>query len=143
VHRFVVSVLIIGTFCVPCVAQVQPGSTGGSIGKTEKSISGGEEARKIQSKNPSARATGSQCDKVAGSWTWRWLNDSAVVTLSSGGASSATNGNEGNWTCVGRMVRVNWLLGNYDTLTLSSDAKTLSGKSVLGISVSGTRINGP
>jgi len=27
-------------FSAPCVAQVQPGSTGGTIGKTDKSISG-------------------------------------------------------------------------------------------------------
>jgi hypothetical protein len=29
-------------FAVPCLAQVQPGSTGGSIGKTDKSILGDE-----------------------------------------------------------------------------------------------------
>jgi len=44
VHRFVWCVLVLAMFRLPAFAQVQPGSTGGSIGKTEKSISGGEEA---------------------------------------------------------------------------------------------------
>jgi hypothetical protein len=43
VRRFL-CVLVIAMIASPCVAQVQPGSTGGSIGKTEKSISGGDQA---------------------------------------------------------------------------------------------------
>jgi hypothetical protein len=39
----VMCALAVGVLSAPCVAQVQPGSTGGSIGKTDKSLSGGEE----------------------------------------------------------------------------------------------------
>ena len=121
----------------------QAGSIGGTIGKTDKSVSGAEAPRKIQSTKKSlARAdTGSPCDKVAGSWTWRWANNNDVVTLSPDGTSSATNGGKGNWTCAGRMVRINWQLAN-DVLTLSSDSKVLSGKGTWG-SIVGTRISGP
>jgi hypothetical protein len=40
--RFILSIFFIGMLSVPVLAQIQPGSTGGSIGKTDKSISGGE-----------------------------------------------------------------------------------------------------
>ncbi|MGA7074271.1 hypothetical protein [Bradyrhizobium sp.] len=42
--KSVFAVILFLAGAVPCVAQVQPGSTGGSIGKTDKSISGGEGA---------------------------------------------------------------------------------------------------
>jgi hypothetical protein len=37
------------------VAQIQPGSAGGTIGKHEKSISGGEEQPKVKSRSSHAR----------------------------------------------------------------------------------------
>jgi hypothetical protein len=85
--------------------------------------------------------TRSPCDKVAGTWAWRWANHDTVVTLSAGGASSATNGARGNWTCTGRTVRISWQLSN-DVVTLSSDSKVLSGKSTWGDSLRGTRMSG-
>jgi hypothetical protein len=45
-RRFILPIFLIATFSAPCVAQVQPGSTGGTIGKQDKSISGGEEPSK-------------------------------------------------------------------------------------------------
>ena len=142
--RRIVLILVFGmlaSFAMGATAFAQAGATGGTIARTNNSISGGDEPQKIQSmKKPLQRAdTGSRCDKVIGSWTWRWLNDSAVVTLSPDGVASATNGNKGNWTCTGRAVVVNWPLGP-DALTLSSDAKILTGKGAMGISVTGTRL---
>jgi len=125
-------------------ALAQAGSTGGTIGKQDKSISGGEETLK---NNPAGKtlhktATGSLCDKVAGTWTWAWLHNAAVVKLNPNGTSSATTGNTGTWTCDGRTVIVNWPLGP-DALSISSNAKTLTGKGIGGIDVIGTRISGP
>ena len=54
-HRLVLSVLIIGMSSTPSVGQVQSGSTGGSIGKTEKSISGGEIAADPQRTLPARK----------------------------------------------------------------------------------------
>jgi len=42
VHRFL-CVFVVAMLSSPCVAHAQAGSTGGTIGKTEKSISGGED----------------------------------------------------------------------------------------------------
>jgi WSC domain len=62
VHRLILSIFVIGMISVPCVAQLQPGSTGGSIGKTDKSISGGEQAttqgvsKRVSSPPPPATA---------------------------------------------------------------------------------------
>jgi len=44
-HRLIWCVFIIGMFSTSGVAQIQPGSTGGAIGKQDKSISGSEEKR--------------------------------------------------------------------------------------------------
>jgi len=138
--RLLLSVIIL--FAGGSLAFGQAGSTGGAIGKTDKSISGTEAAPNSRSeKRTPERANGpSLCDKVAGSWMWRWLNNSAVVTLSADGTSSASNGNSGSWTCAGRTVVVNWPLGP-DALTLSADARRLAGKGVMGIGVTGTRLS--
>jgi hypothetical protein len=53
-YRFVLCILIIGTFSVPGVAQVQPGSIGGTIGKKDKSISSGDD----QAAPPRQRSNG-------------------------------------------------------------------------------------
>jgi len=84
----------------------------------------------------------SQCAGVAGAWSWKWLNNSAVVVLNADGTSSATTGNKGTWTCAGRTVTVNWPLGP-DILMLSSDGKILTGKGFMDISVVATRMAGP
>jgi len=44
-HRLTWCVFILGVFSTSAVAQIQSGSTGGSIGKQDKSISGSEEGR--------------------------------------------------------------------------------------------------
>ena len=54
--RLVLTALAVEMFVTPCVAQVQPGSTGGSIGKTDKSISGeGQSAAPEPRSKPSVR----------------------------------------------------------------------------------------
>jgi hypothetical protein len=42
-RKSLIAVAMIGMLSVPCFAQLQPGSTGGTIGKTDKSVSGGEQ----------------------------------------------------------------------------------------------------
>ena len=81
-HRFVLCGLIVGTCSVPCVAQVQPGSTGGSIGKTEKSISGGEGGEpntpprsRSKGQRPVDNGTSDQPSEVSVAGRWRWIAD--------------------------------------------------------------------
>jgi hypothetical protein len=77
VHRFVLSALALAMLSVPCFSQVQPGSTGGSIGKIDKSISGGEDAVEPRAVTKSLRrpVEGGASDRssevsVAGRWHW-------------------------------------------------------------------------
>ena len=130
---------------VPAIAQVQPGSTGGTIGKQDKSISGGEELRTTKHKDlPVGSERGSVCTKVAGSYAWSWLNQKTVVTLNPDGSSSATNGNMGNWTCAGRTITINWAFGGANVMNLSTDGGKLHGtNATAGISISGVRMSGP
>ena len=72
--------LALAMFAVPCIAQVQPGSTGGSIGKTEKSISGGESGEpdtstKSRSKGqrPVDRGASNQSPEVSAAGRWHWI----------------------------------------------------------------------
>ncbi len=50
-------ILAVSVFLAPAVAvaQIQPGSVGGTIGKHEKTISGGEEQPKAKSRSSHAR----------------------------------------------------------------------------------------
>jgi hypothetical protein len=82
VYRFVLCVSVIGIFSAPSIAQVQPGSTGGSIGKTEKSISGGESAEppaptKSRSKSQPQvdRDASDQSSEASVAGRWRWIAD--------------------------------------------------------------------
>jgi hypothetical protein len=83
--RFVLCFLIVGTFSVPCVAQVQPGSTGGSIGKTDKSISGGESGEpstptksRSRGQRPVDRGSSDQSSDVSVAGRWHWSADCSV-----------------------------------------------------------------
>ena len=68
-RRFVLCILIIATFSVPCAAQVQPGSAGGTIGKQDKSISGGEETDRPRPKRvPSERHLAPSSPFVSGKY---------------------------------------------------------------------------
>ena len=76
-HRFVLGALALAMLSVPCFSQVQPGSTGGSIGKIDKSVSsGGEEANQPRTAPHPKRETGaqqtpsSQSCGLVGTWSW-------------------------------------------------------------------------
>jgi hypothetical protein len=137
--RFLQVVLAFGMFAMPCVAQVQPGSTGGSIGKTDKSVSGGEErqvpssARSTSTPNatPSKRAEdNSGCGRITG--TWKWSNNIDVV-VKSNRTADATDGGHARLTCDSGMYVFNWQGGgNVSRMTLGTDGKRLSGRGFFG-----------
>ena len=104
------------------VAQIQPGSAGGTIGKHEKSISGDEEQPKA--KNPtSPKATG--CGKIVGTWTWHYLVTTETVFRSDGSGSNST-GQTSSWTCSGGMVIARWDVGAVEHIKISGDGNKLS-----------------
>lgn len=89
----------------PALAQ-QAGSAGGVVGKTGKSLSGGEAAsprsRPPQEKRaaPAPRKeSGASCRDIVG--TWKWYLGVTRMVFSSDGTVSNTDGNTGTWRCTG------------------------------------------
>jgi hypothetical protein len=121
------------------IAFPQAGSTGGTLGKTDKSASGGEELHPAK-RRVAKPQTVSPCAKVPGAWTWRWMGNTARVELKPNGTATNSNGNEGLWTCTSGVVRVTWDKGGGpDNLTPSSNGKLLSGTGMIGVVVTGNR----
>jgi hypothetical protein len=127
------------------IAFAQAGSTGGTIGKTDKSISGGESAPEpstVERPHSSSRARPgrafgadtSGCH-IAGEWAWSTggnavINSSGTLTK---GSLNAT------WSCKGNHVVITWSHGFIDNLTLSPDATSLHGANNLGYKISASR----
>jgi hypothetical protein len=111
-------------------ALAQAASTGGTVGKQDKSASGGEEptAPKSQThRSASAPAAvkprSSGCGNLAGAYKWI-LGSTAIINAN----GTATNlGSQGRWTCgAGGQVTIVWSNGAIDHLT-----PTASGYSVV------------
>jgi hypothetical protein len=148
-YRFVLCILILGLFSVPCVAQVQPGSTGGSIGKTEKSISGGEEPADSQRAVPARKqprsgsqgrveekmskqndGAGSACGRIPGVWTANgWYNSiygRGDVVLKADGSARHVSGIIGTWTCRRGHFVMDWKNWAHGEGALSSEGNTIT-----------------
>jgi hypothetical protein len=128
----------------------QAGSTGGTIGKTEKSVSGGKEAQSASprqvSRHPSGRAesksSGRGCGRIIGVWTWRISILSWRIVVRPNGVAyhSIDNGIKGTWSCDGDNVVFVWADGRYlDHVTLLPDANRLAGTNNIGVKFIGTR----
>jgi hypothetical protein len=121
-------------------ALAQAGSTGGTIGKQDKSVSGGnapEDSRPStrKQKPPGSVAKNSSCGRVVG--TWRWGNGATVVIKPSGSLSQSDF--SGKWTCKeGQYVFV-WSTGFTDRASLSTDGNHMEAVNNLGIHFSPTR----
>jgi hypothetical protein len=113
------------------IALAQAGSTGGTIGKSDKSVSGGESEPHVRSKQ---REKAAGCTKIVGTWNWvlgatrQFLPNKTIPSSDRGG---------GTWTCNGDSYVVKFVDGSEDHLTMSSDGNSMSGVS----SVSGYGIN--
>jgi hypothetical protein len=132
-------------------ALAQAGSVGGTIGKQNKSISGGEEAdrpraapvpkraaAKVQ-ETPSARS----CNRIVGTWSW-YPSVNESIFHKDGTALHPASGTTGKWSCAGNTVNVVWSNGGTagtDRMTLSQDGNSISVVSPYGggIKFTGTR----
>jgi hypothetical protein len=113
------------SLALPSAVLAQAGSTGGTVGKTEKSLSGGEDADRPQASRSGVRHTRSVgavsiCSKVVGVWQGALGGN---ITYKSGGTVSGTAPvNEGTWSCNNAQITVTWIkLAAVDQCTLSSD----------------------
>ena len=116
-------------------AFAQAGNTGGTLGKTDQSLSGGQpksgaavEPKKTKGAAPEAQKAG--CTRVAGSWAW---SNGIGVVISANGTASATNGDKATLSCAGGMYLFKWqAFGNESRMTLSTDGKRLAGSGIVG-----------
>jgi hypothetical protein len=131
------------SFVLTAKVFAQAGSTGGTIGKTDKSQSGmqGEPSFRPEpnARKPAKQAgvprniTASSCSKMPGNWSW--FNGSVVIRpdgTATGGRVTAT------WSCTNDFVVMHWSHGYTDRLTLSRDGTHLEGTNGF-ITVTGDR----
>jgi hypothetical protein len=109
--------------CVPFAgtACAQAGSTGGTLGNTDKSISGerreeptAPKSQTHRSAPPPAAAKSSGCGNAVG--VYKGFSGITAV-IKSGGTATLANGTQGNWTCANGQVTIVWNNGFTDHLT--------------------------
>lgn len=111
---------------LPTFVLAQAGSTGGTIGKQGKSVSGGEdEKRPRQSAPPSGQRT--SCPNIVGLWnSWAsGLFGKADTTFISDGTAKHRSGIPGTWKCEGGQLVMTWGSGRVEHFTLSPDRKKI------------------
>jgi hypothetical protein len=137
---FIIGVFLIATSTlVPKTASAQAGSTGGTIGKTDKSASGGEpeQSRPSTIKKPgSTLATQpadssfgtSACSKAVGVWFWV----TQEVTIKSDGKVESPGG-PGTWSCVEGKLHVHWIdfAIPLEIMSISSDGKSMTSENTI------------
>lgn len=117
------------------------GSAGGSVGDTEKTLSGNRgtaapRAAATHSKTEPLRETaapkeaasgGSRCQSLLGSWSF---SNGVGVLFKPGGGLSSTTGDGGSWTCSNGMVAAHWARWT-DHYLVASDGVHITGNSGL------------
>jgi hypothetical protein len=141
----------LGIVCIICliallatdrIAVGQAGSIGGTVGKTDKSISGDEpEQRQIPVQRPNVeKSTANSCHRIVGTWSWHsnpLMNLEAVFRRD--GSNSGAGGFTGHWSCAGTKVTATWSNGAVDTISISSDGNGLAIQNNWGASFTAER----
>jgi hypothetical protein len=109
----------------------QAGSTGGTLGKTDKSASGGEESGPHQTSRPrgarkaNQKSTSGSCQRIVGSWSWHGGAQTVFNADGTGRNSAITGTTTCTWKCVDGVVVANWgSLGIVDRITISGDGNS-------------------
>jgi hypothetical protein len=143
VRRLLGFALLLGFFALGQQesAFAQAGTTGGTIGKQEKSISGGDDAPAPRRAEPAGKPprsashsvatapTGGPCSRIIG--TWLWYNG-VSVTVNSNNTTTQSDGNTASVVCAEGVYSFTWFGVAKSQMTLSPDGKRLSGTSLIG-----------
>jgi hypothetical protein len=134
----------------------QSGSTGGTVGDINKTLSGERATAPNAPARPRPKTerpneTGSRttvqspgesvsesspCKRLLGAWTF---SNGIGVLFKAGGELSATNGDAGSWTCDSGMIAARWSKWT-DHYVISADGAHLSGNSgVLNMALTATK----
>ena len=120
-----VAVLAYAALIMPATVFAQAGSTGGTIGNTDKSIGPQVPTARAAERKPPPRPSVSLCQKLPG--VWEWFTNGDVTVRPNGTAIQPASGISGNWSCHDRDVIFHWSHGFTDRLTLSTDGNHLTG----------------
>jgi hypothetical protein len=109
-------------------AFAQSGSTGGSLGKQGKSVSGGAgNATSPRTVAPSPQRSAPSCPSIAGTWN-SWASGmfgKGDTTFGRDGSATHRSGINGKWWCENGELRMQWA-GGVENHTLSADRKTIT-----------------
>jgi hypothetical protein len=127
-----VALLACAALIIPATVFAQAGSTGGTIGKTDKSIYGGEERSKPQRAPEGKRSavanekpTANSCQKIVGRWAWNSAWGTSETVFRSDGTGQNSGGWTNAWTCADGVAIVKWF-NHSDRVTVSRDGNSLS-----------------
>jgi hypothetical protein len=133
--------------CPYVAAFAQAGSTGGTLGNTDKSISGDREQPRqpVQPRQPHAapQARASQkeqetkhtsCRDIVGRWSWVV---GTVTTFNGDGTATNNAGFAAKWICADGVVVVTWNHGVTNKVEIAKDRNSLT---IDGGSFTSTRI---
>ena len=125
-------------------ALAQAGSAGGTIGKQDKSVSGGDDhtvhhnSQSIR-RSTSAPSESESCGSIRGSWRWVGVITTEVI-FNSDHSIDDTSSHHGSWTCSGGLVVISWTNGYVDHLGISKDHSRLTGNAgLMGAPITATR----
>lgn len=125
-HRIAVALLCVtlGSFTVAAKALAQAGSSGGTIGDIDKSVSGTRPEPKVRKQATVPRNIAvSSCGKMPGNWSW--FNYPTVVIRPDGTATAGPF--SATWSCKDDVVVMHWSHGYTDRLRLLRDGTHLEG----------------
>jgi hypothetical protein len=131
-------------------ALAQAGSTGGTIGKTDKSILGGEEADrpraaphpKRAATNSSETSSGAACSRIVGTWSWAF--GGTEMAFNQNGTARQSSGGTGSWSCAGTIVKTAYVNGVTERIAISKDGNSASVTTTWagGFTFKATRLSG-
>jgi hypothetical protein len=126
-------------------AFAQAGSTGGTLGNTDKSISGErQEPQEPKSRAPRASRDAlvprnAGCQRIVGTWAWHYVLGTTETVFASDGTGTSSTGLTNTWTCSGSLATIKWSHGFTDRAQISPDGRSLSITNNAGQSFSATR----
>ena len=154
-RRISTSAVVLGLLLVNFSALAQAGSTGGSVGPSEKTLSGDRNAIEPaapvphrpngqrtdtapggRTASPKEPAASPRCQMLLGSWSF---SNGVGVVFKPGGAMSSTKGDDGTWSCTNGAVQAHWAHWT-DRYLVSSDGAHITGNSgLLNLALTATK----
>jgi hypothetical protein len=114
----------------------QAGSTGGTLGNSDKSISGERreepapptKSQTHRSASAPAAAKSSGCGPILGKWLWF---NGVTVVVNANQTTTQSDGHSASVACTDGVYTFNWGIGSA-TMTLSADRRRMTGRDSLG-----------